>query len=68
MIYLKVRDYCHKCNEFSPVVESYGDSNREITCIHARRCGMIFRDAYKKCKEEINRKCTNGTEKNESTK
>ncbi len=48
MIELDIRDYCHKCPEFEPVVERFYDSCgypciQNVSCEHKDRCEMLYR-------------------------
>lgn len=48
MIELDIRDYCHKCPEFDPVVKRLYDYGRgpciqNVSCEHKDRCDMIYR-------------------------
>lgn len=48
MIELDIRDYCHKCPKFEPVVDRLYDGGRgpcvqNVSCEHKDRCDMIYR-------------------------
>lgn len=63
MITLHVQDYCSNCPEFEAVVVTasvespdYMINDKTIKCEHARRCAVIYKDAYKKAYKEAKEK------------